>query len=189
MTCNQFPPKPLLAEAGLSCPSQRLPFSAYWCPAKPHTSPSAPPPTPPGSFCWWQCQLISAYLAPTLRTDTGTIGNIWPRDAESGEMEAMGEKEGWQYERVIQRGGRKCCLSQDRRDVKERWGILHWALGQYYAFLSIHEMSIFWKKSGTYSHTRINWSMWKHIVFLKESGQLRSTFEQNNTTDSILDNR
>lgn len=42
MTCNQCPPKPLLAEAGLSCPRQRLPFSAYWCPAKPRTGPSSP---------------------------------------------------------------------------------------------------------------------------------------------------
>lgn len=142
MTCNQFPPKPLLAEAGLSCPSRRLPFSAYWCPAKPRTSPSSPP----GPFCWWQRRLISAYLAPTLRSDTGTIGNIWPGDAESGEMEAMGEEQGWQYKRVIQRGGGKCCLSQERRDVKEWCGILYWALGQHDAFLSIHEMSIFWGK-------------------------------------------
>lgn len=71
--------------------------------AQPSTgpSPSSTPPPPPGPFCWWQGRLISAYLAPTLRSDTGTIGNIWPRDAESGQMEAKGEKEGCQYKRVI----------------------------------------------------------------------------------------
>lgn len=52
------------------------------------------------------------------------MGNIWPGDAESGEMEARGEKEGWQYKRVIQRrggGGKKLPVTREERHEEVLW--------------------------------------------------------------------
>lgn len=123
MTCNQFSFWSLLAGAGLGRPRQRPSFTAYRCPAQLSLAPARPA---LGHFCWWQERLISAYLAPTLRFDTRTIGNIWPGDAESGEMEAMREKS-WSW-----RGGRKRCLSWNgearRGSVLYRADIKYFAL-------------------------------------------------------------
>lgn len=80
MTWDQSP-QPLLAGAGLCG------VLASHCPSQPTDALPSPPPPPesakPPNIC---------LSHSTLGSDTGNIGNIWPEDAESGEMEAIGEK-------------------------------------------------------------------------------------------------
>ncbi|CAB1416427.1 unnamed protein product [Pleuronectes platessa] len=68
-----------------------------------------------------QDRLISAHLTPTLRSDTGTIGYILLGDAESGEMGAIGERDGCQYNKIIRRGEGKSCPSREERHQRVVW--------------------------------------------------------------------
>lgn len=87
---------------GSGCPREYLSGNAQLSrasptDARPHSAP----------FCWWRGSLISAYLTPTLLTDGGDggwreAGNMWPGDAESGEMEARDEKAFQKKRRQIQ---------------------------------------------------------------------------------------
>lgn len=66
MAHNQCSPKLLLAAEGSSCPHKYLSGNAQLSRHRPLTSAPAGAP-----FCWSGGWLISAYLTPTLLTDTG----------------------------------------------------------------------------------------------------------------------
>lgn len=138
------------------------------CPSVPTDAQPSPSPPPPGPFCWWRGWLISAYLAPTPRSDTGTIGNIWPGDdAESGEMEARQEKESSGEEE-----GRGAC---HQRGETWRSGVPCWTklLANMKSFFPFRRRLSFGTRSVTYLYTRIKCTT-SVIVFWRKADQLNT---------------
>lgn len=86
MTYNQFCPQSALAGAVWVSPGLHLPSTAHWCPARPHRSLVLR--ARPANICL-SC-MRAALWHGIYRY------NMWSGHAESGEVEAMREKDRWQ---------------------------------------------------------------------------------------------